>query len=140
MFTMIHKETGEPYVEHTNNDLESVKQGDWICNRGMLAQLIQSQTGDTAFYCGVASNNDEIMPLFRDVVLIKVSSDTLLERLKSRKTDEFANTDEVREWVLSWKDWFEEDMAQKGAIVLDAEEEPVAVATRVLSSLNIGNQ
>ncbi|MDO8640561.1 MAG: hypothetical protein Q7R33_03370 [Nitrosarchaeum sp.] len=88
------------------------------------------------FYCGSASNIDEILPLFDAVFLLEVSSETTRQRLISRTENDFGRTLEVRDWIMSWKEWWENDMKEKGAIVIDAHKSLDEVAGEILDRAN----
>lgn len=60
MFRMIRKGTGENFKNYDNADIEKVKNANWVCDTNKLKKLLQKQKEETAFYCGVATNNDEV--------------------------------------------------------------------------------
>ena len=49
-----------------------------------LRELIEEQKSDVAFYCGTASNMDDIIPLFDKVFLLKTTPEELHRRLSTR--------------------------------------------------------
>jgi len=120
LFSMIDKKTGKPVVDHDNDNLEKVRGMDWICDREKLKRIIESEKEEIAFYCGNATNINEIIPLFDKIVLLKVNDENPRHRLTSRTKNDFAKTTEVQDWVLSWKEWWENKMEGKGAIIVDA--------------------
>lgn len=132
LFSLVHEETGQPMPHHDNSKLELVRKGDWNCNKKKLEYLISNQTADIAFYCGAASNYEEIWNLFDQVITLHVSDSTTLERLSSRKLGEFGNSDEVRQWVLTWKAELEDKWLKAGATAVGAEESPERVAANLL--------
>ena len=133
MFKMVRKDTGEDFADYDDADIEKVKNADWICDKNKLEELLQKQSNGIVFYCGVASNNDEIIPLFDQTILLKASPEIVRKRLSSREgTDDMGNTAENREWVLSWKDWWENQMIEQGAVVVDADGSPTEVAQKIV--------
>ena len=120
LFTMVDKTTGRIADDHDNNDIESVKQHDWICDKNKLQQLVRNNPKGIVFYCGTASNLDDLLSLFDKIILLKVSPKILRKRLSTRKSNDFGRTSEVQKWILSWKKWSEDHMCEKGAIVIDA--------------------
>lgn len=133
LFMMVRKDNGEQYMDYDNADLEKVNNARWICDISKLRELIDKQADETAFYCGIASNNKEVMPLFNTSVLLKVDPKLLDERLVSREgTDGHANTEAGRRHVLSWKEEFEKEMEQLGMMVIDANGSPEEVASRII--------
>lgn len=120
LFAIIDKKTGKPVVDYDNENLEKVMGIDWICNKEKLASIITSESSELTFYCGNASNMDEIMQLFNLVILLKIDSEVMRQRLTSRTENDFGKTAEVQDWLMTWKDWWENDMQQKGAITVYA--------------------
>jgi len=133
MFKMVRKDTGEDFENYDNIDIKKVKNADWVCDKNKLEELLERQSDEIVFYCGVASNNDEIMPLFTQTILLKASPEAVRKRLSVREgTDDIGNTAENREWVLSWKDWWENKLVEQGAAVIDADENPKEVAQEII--------
>lgn len=132
LFQMVGKKTGVVVSDHDNNNLESVKEHDWVCNIDKLRELIKMEKENIAFYCGTASNIDQLLPLFDKVILLKASPDAIRRRLSGRKSKEFGNTPEIQEWVLSWKDWWEDKMRDAGAVVVDADRDLDVIVTEVV--------
>ena len=120
LFTMVHKKTGKPFKDYDNYDFEKVKQADWICDKKKLQYLMRKNSKGIVFYCGTASNLDDLLPLFDKIFLLKVSQRQLRERLSTRTSNDFGRTTEVQKWVFSWKKWWENHMIEKGSIVIDA--------------------
>lgn len=134
MFKMVRKDTKKDFVDYDNADMEKVKNADWICDRNKLKALLQKQDDGIVFYCGVASNNNEIIPLFDRTILLKANAEAVRKRLSSREgTDDMGNTAENREWVLSWKSWWEDKMVEQGAIIVGADGNSTEVAQKILS-------
>lgn len=138
-FKMVRKDTGEDFIDYNNADIERVKNANWICNTSKLKKLLGEQDQNMGFYCGVASNNDEVAQLFNQTVLLKISSEVLRKRLSNREgTGDFGTTAESREWVLGWKDWFENHTVELDAVAVDANGNPAEVAQRIAELLKSG--
>ena len=130
---MIKKNTGKDFIDYDNTDIEKIKNADWVCNKKKLKELLLKQKREIVFYCGVASNNNKITPLFNQTILLKVSSKILRQRLSGRKrTDAMGNTAKSREWVLSWKDWWENKAIEQGAMVINAEGTPTEIIRKII--------
>ncbi len=136
LFKMVNKNTGEVDEDHENNDLEKVKNRDWICDVEKFQEIIKNEQSSIAFYCGTASNLDDLILLFDKIILLKSSPDVIRQRLSSRKSDYFGGTKEVQDWVLSWKDWWEDIVRKKGAIIIDADGDLEEVARRIIKTIN----
>lgn len=134
MFAMYRKGTREIFDDYDNADPEKIKNSEWLCNINKLKQLLKKQIKNIAFYCGVASNMGDLIPLFDKVILLKVGADTLHSRLSTQEgTNNIGNTEDSRQTVLGWKDWWENEMVKKGAIAIDASNKPGEVAQKILT-------
>jgi len=134
LFRMIHKETGLPIKDHDNTNLEKVKVMSWICDKEKLASIIENEKSDLAFYCGNGSNIYQIMDLFKGVILLDVSLETIKNRLSTRVDNDYARTPDVQEYVLGKKDKWENEMKNKGAIIVDANGDLDSVAKEVIET------
>jgi len=121
LFVMVDKKTGKPFTDYDNAHLEKVTEMAWICDKEKLASLIANETEPLAFYCGSASNINDILPLFDQVILLKVDEKTTRERLTHRENkNTYGKTAEVQDYIVSWKESWENKMIEKGAIMVDA--------------------
>ena len=132
LFTMVHKKTGKPFKNYDDDNFDKVKQADWICDKKKLQRLIDKNSNGIVFYCGTASNLDDLLLLFDKIFLLKVSQNILRERLSTRTSNDFGRTAEVQKWVLSWKTWWENHLKDKGAIVIDASRSLREVAENII--------
>ena len=136
LFTMVRRDTGKPFEDYDNADLGKVKIARWICDTDKLKILLSKQNEDLAFYCGVASNNDEVMSLFDVSILLQASKETIYKRLLTREgKDDYGNTEEGRQNALGWKDEFEEKMRKMGMLTVDANSSPREVAEEIINSV-----
>jgi len=135
LFTMIDRRIGKPFVDYDNDDFEKVKNMDWICDKNKLQIIMQKNKNGTVYYCGTATNNDEILPLFDKVILLTASPEIIRKRLSTRITNDFARTAKVQNWVLGWKDSYEKPLIEKGAIVVDANRSLAEVADEVVEKI-----
>jgi len=132
LFNLVDKKTGKIVNNYDNKNLEWVKRHDWICNIKRLQELVRKNAEGTAFYCGTAGNLDELLFLFDKIFLLKVSPKILRERLSTRKSNDYGRTSEVQDWIIEWKDWWENHMIENGAIVIDANRDLQEVTTDIL--------
>ncbi len=133
LFKMVDKKTGKPFKNYDNDNLELVKRANWICNKNKLQRLIRKNPKGIVFYCGVASNLDDLLPLFDKIFLLKVSQKVLRERLGTRTSNDFGRTSEVQKWIFGWKKWWEDHMKEKGAIVIDASRSTSQIANDIIT-------
>ncbi|WKZ24899.1 MAG: AAA family ATPase [Patescibacteria group bacterium] len=132
LFTITHKGTNKPFKNYDNDNLENVKQSDWICNKKRLQSLIRKNSEGIIFYCGTASNLDDLLPLFNKVFLLKTNQNILRERLKAREINEFGRTTEVQKWIFSQKTKWENNLKQKGVIIIDANRSLRKIAQEII--------
>lgn len=133
LFVMVRKDTGEIFKDYDNSDLEKVNAADWICDPAKLKTLLDKQTEEVAFYCGIAKNNADLAPLFDTCIILHASDTSIDQRLTTREgTSYFANTKEGRERVISYKDDYTKKMEGLGMIRVDANGTPREVAEKIL--------
>ena len=137
LFSMVNKTTGKKVDDYNKHNLEWLKQHDWICDKNKLQELVSRNAKeivfwDVVFYCGTASNTDELLYLFDKVFLLKATPETIRQRLSTRKSNDFGRTSEVQEWIFSWEKWWEDHMREKGAIIIDANRDIKEITTDIV--------
>ncbi len=138
MFQMVHKNTKKVFKSYTNANPEHIKNADWICDVAKLKTFLSAQKSDLAFYSGIASNLDDILPLFDKVIVLQPNAEILNGRLKNREgTDYIGNNQQGRNTVLGWKDWWENRMKQKGATIINANGNPEEICRSILNDNQI---
>lgn len=76
---------------------------------------------------------DDLFPLFDRVLVLKTDAKSLHARLSTREgTDDMGNTEASRQTVLGWKDWWENEMEEKGAVIVDARDGSHVVAKKII--------
>jgi broad-specificity NMP kinase len=136
LFGMYHKGTRKEFENYSNANPENIKNAEWICDVQKLKTILKKQKREIAFYSGIASNIDEITPLFDKVFVLQLSSRDLNERLKVREgTEDIGNIQEGRDVILGWKDWWEEKMKNNDAVFIDATPSPTEIARKIISFL-----
>lgn len=137
MFEMFHKGTKSTFEYYDNANPEHVKNAEWICDTDKLESLLKSQKSNLAFYSGIASNMNDILPFFNKVFVLHLDSKALNERLKNREgTDDIGNTQESRDVVLGWKDWWEDEMKKRNANFVDANRSLDEISKEILRKVN----
>jgi len=138
LFEIYHKGTKNIFVDYDNSKPENIKNAEWLCDEIKLKAFIEDQKSDIVFYCGIASNMDNILKFFDKVIVLQPDSNTLNLRLKNREgTNDIGNNQEGRDVVLGWKDWWEGEMYKKGAILVNANKTPEELTKEILSILKI---
>jgi dephospho-CoA kinase len=132
--SMIDKDTKLPVQNHDNADLSKVQKMDWICDKQKLVSIIGKDAKEVAFYCGTVSNMDEIAPLFDQIILLKAKPDVIRHRLTTRTTNDFGQTEEVQNWILSCKDSWEDEVLDKAPAIVDSNGPLEQVANDVIEA------
>jgi broad-specificity NMP kinase len=135
LFKMVYKGTDTPVENHSNLDVDKVQNIDWNCDIDLLKKMIADEKRSPAFYCGAASNIDDLLPLFDRVYILTVSESVMRHRLKHRTNSDYGAVTPVQDWIMTYKDWWENDMLEKGAHPIDAHRSPEEVANAILTDL-----
>lgn len=133
---MLDKETRLPATYDHHNDLEKVQKMEWVYVRERMEDLIAKQKDEIAFYCGIPFNLNEILPLFNTIILLTANAETIRQRLNTRTSNDFGKTVEVQEWILKGKDKLEQEVREKGAIVIPTDRGMSDIATAVIGAIN----
>ncbi|NIO44896.1 MAG: AAA family ATPase [Candidatus Aenigmarchaeota archaeon] len=142
LFNMINKSTGKitDLKDYDKHNLECIKQHDWICDKKKLQKLISKNVkknvlNNVVFYCGTASNTDDLLTLFDKIILLKASKEIIRKRLSIRTSNDFGHTEEVQNWVFEWKEWWENHMVEKGAMTIDANHDLKEVVNDIVKKI-----
>ncbi len=136
LFIMVDKKTRLPAINYKHDDLNEVQNMDWICDVKKLEEILNNpehNSFEVVFCCGSASNYDEMFTLFDQIILLKTNEENMRQRLSTRMDNDFGRTAEVQDWIMTWKDWWESDVIEKKAIVIDANREIEDVVAEILS-------
>jgi broad-specificity NMP kinase len=135
LFKMVYRGTDKPVENHSNLDTEKVRNIDWNCDITQLKGMIAGEKCSPAFYCGAASNIDNMLPLFDRIYILTVSETVMRHRLKHRTTNDYGAVTPVQDWIMTYKDWWENDMLEKGAHPINSHLTPEQVAESILADL-----
>jgi len=124
--------TGQVIKNRNNRNLEEIKKGNWVCDVKKLQELIDTEQSELSFYCGTARNYEEVLPLFDKVILLVASEQVTRDRLSSRVNRNYGKTKEVQDWIMTWKEQWENEIKDKGAIIVDANKNLEEVAEEVI--------
>ncbi len=116
----INRTSKEPVEFLPGGGDEWEKKNTWICDKEKLHELLNQQTEETLFVCGLTNNQAEFIDLFDKVFLLQTDASTFLNRMASRNSDHFGYHEADRNSVLLWYKEFEKRTLNNGAVVLDA--------------------
>ena len=136
LYALIDRKTGKRAKKYDNDKLDLVKQHDWICDKKKLQTLIRENSG-IFFYAGAAANIDELLPLFDQIFLLKVSQKTLRKRLSMRKRPDFGRTSAVQKWMFGWMKQWEDNLQRKGAIIISVKGSIRETATSIKDMIDM---
>ena len=97
-----------------------VKNMNWHCDPDKLRKILDAENRAPAFYCGGATNFSEIVGLFDLVIMLTADEDIIRERLRNREGNDFGKTQEVQDHIFTLREAVEEDIKQRGAVVIDS--------------------
>lgn len=118
LFAFLDKTTGKPATDYWANDPEWFERNSWTCDVGKLEELMLANQRRPAFYCGIAANLDDLLPLFDRVFVLTAGAETLRKRLSERQPSDFGRAPAIQEWLLGWKGEWEDKMRQTGAVMV----------------------
>jgi len=137
-YQAIDRTTGNPPINHDNDNLEKVKKIDWLCDVNKLRILIADDKEEFVFCCGGGANIEEMASLFDIVILLSAPTNETKRRLATRppkapgEPKGFGGTEEVQDWVMSKKEEQEEHLKSLGAIVVNADQSREKVVEDIL--------
>lgn len=132
LFSWVNMETKEKVNVSNKDDLGERAKLKWICDKEQLIELLKKENAPITFYAGIMSNADEVFNLFDQVVVLRVVNSELKKRLTERTSNDFAKTEEAQDKILSWKEWWEEKMIQKGAIAVGGNGDVESTAEKII--------
>ena len=121
------KNTGEK-VRRKGEGKEWLDSHEWVCDGEKLKKLIQESAQDVIFAVGITSNQHEYLDFFDNVLLLKCSEETFLNRIESRTDNTYGKEKSEREQILRFYKKFEENLIKNNAIVIDAEKSVSEIA------------
>lgn len=134
-----HKKTGEKAEYQYGIGREWLEAHDYVCDPMKLKKLMNRYQGKV-IVAGLASNQDEFLDLFDKVFLLHCSEKTFLNRLKTRKTNEFAREKSEQEHILSWYKDFEEKMLRLGVVPIGTEKSLETVVDCIVSEMQFKSE
>lgn len=133
LFSLLDPNTDEVLEGKDLGDLNEGLEADWVCDTEKLKTLIANQKSEVAFYCGGTSRTEDLMAHFDSMAVLQVSDETTRKRLSTRLQGEFGDSEDTREWVLSWKHRVEADWLMAGGVGISAEADPESVAKSIVA-------
>ncbi len=130
----IQNETGEK-INIANPDNDFIDKHDYKCDTNILKELM-NQSGDLVVVFGCVGDNNELLPLFDKIFLLQCSPANMVERLKTRNTNDFGKDPEVQERMLRWRKVFDDLMCKAGATPINTDVSLKTIVEELLSKIN----
>ncbi|WP_200906017.1 AAA family ATPase [Paenibacillus sp. IHB B 3415] len=81
---------------------ENVDGSGWLWHENRIDELLTEHSEGTLFISGCVSNQGKFYPMFDAVVLLSAPIEVILERVASRKTNDYGKTVEQREEIIQY--------------------------------------
>jgi len=125
--------TGEEKDYYPGIGREWLEKHDWQCNPERIEEIIDSNNySEQLVLVGVIGNQNEFLHLFDQIFLLQIDDTILLDRLKNRKTNEFAQDRSEQEYLIDIKESFEKQMLDSGAIPISANQSSKQIVNQLL--------
>lgn len=129
----VNLESNEKVFE-LNPDEDFMEKHDYICDIDELKRLI-GRTSELSVVFGAVGDNIQFIPLFDKTFLLQFSSETMLERLQNRDTNDFGKDKTIHKGLLEWKKTFDDLMLKQGTISINAEQSLDKVVNELLEEI-----
>lgn len=128
-----HRETGERNHWLPEKDREFLDTHVWVCDLTELKKVFEKYIDNDVFVFGLIKNEKETFPLFDKIILLQIDLDEAWRRIDQREDNIFGKGETEREWIKSWKDDFEKDWIERGAVPVSAEDSIEVVMENILN-------
>ncbi len=85
----------------------------------------------TIYLCGVAEEDEIILPYFNKIIYLAIEDDQLLQRLINRTENDFGKNENEREMILKRKNKLDSRYKKMNAHMVDASQSINNVATSI---------
>lgn len=128
----VNQETGQRGGgKDAEMNAEFVNKHDWICNTEHLNKLM-SKNAETVFVLGMATNQEDFLPLFDKIILLQCNPETFSKRIELRTDNSFGKDKAVLQQIVDRYQPYTEMMLKKGAIPVNTERPIGEVVEEVL--------
>jgi len=112
---------------------EFLKNNAWYCDVEKLKKLMD--VNNDVVVVGLLENQNEFLNLFDKIFLLKCSEKTFFERIDNRTTNSFGKDPSEKEHILNFYKDFEEDLINRGAIIINCEKSINNVVDEILKNI-----
>jgi len=130
------KKTSKKVQYHSGVGKDWLDTHEWVCDINKLKEIVGGQN-ETVIIGGITSNQNEYLPLFDKIFLLRCGRNTFINRLKARsRRDEYGKTVTERQMILDSYRAFEKDLIGRGAVPISTEDSIDEVIDKVISMVN----
>ena len=127
---------GNEAVDYRPNDQEWLSKYKWVLNVPVLNSLLKEhESEEKVFLCG-RGNIRQHWSMAEKVFLLKVDSETIVQRLNNPSRDnDFAKDQSTQQKLLDDLDFVQKSLTNAGAIVIDAKQPLEQVVREILEKV-----
>ena len=112
-------------------------QHEWRTSKPALEKLKKQAEGKAIFVCGVAPDDEAVLPLFDTVIYLDVDEDTLKHRLATRTDNDYGKNDFEQAEILERYRALNERYKNLGALGIDAAQPLEKVVDTIISAAGL---
>jgi len=127
----VHKKTGEKLVKKADFSKEFLSEYEWVCDLEMLDSLL-AQYDESVVVAGNVENILECMEYCDETLLLVCAPETFFARIDTRSDNEYGQSDEAKEFIMSYYERDNKKCLEAGAIAIDAEQSVEKVVEDVM--------
>ncbi len=128
----VNKETRERLVKKADFSEEFLATHEWVCDMELLTKLTEEVDGPVVI-CGNVENILEIVDFCDTSLLLVCSPETFFARIDSREDNEYGQSEDAKNFMLSYYEKDNQKCLQAGAVTIDAEHSIEEVVADVMS-------
>jgi broad-specificity NMP kinase len=122
-------------VSHYDEEVGALSRVSWLLLEDRLVELLNADEGRLMFYsCFPATNLASLVGHFDRLFLLRAEPAVLRKRMTER-SGEFGKKPDVQDWVMSWKDSWEQSVIRAGAKPIDANKSVQEITREVLDDV-----
>lgn len=123
------KNDGDKEAEMTK---DFVDKHDWVLDKDLLNSLIKKSNAERVFVFGMASNQNEFIDIFDQIILLHCNPIVFSKRIAEREGNSFGKDEDVMLQIMTRSDSYRKEMQSKGAIVIDTDQSVDSIIEELL--------
>lgn len=132
----VNKKTKEKLIKKADFSEKFLSEYEWICDVELLPKLVDEIVGEPVVICGNAENILELIDFCDVTLLLHCCPETFLSRVAARDDNEYGQTEDARNFILSYYEDDNQKCLDAGAIAINAEQPIEKVVEDVMNHLN----